>query len=644
MKKLLYCFFFGITSLVGQNLVLDFITVSHPEFQNKDNSGTQFYQLNRQFLDQMENKSENLSISVSIGSNQSFKFSAQKHSVFSDHLAIQVSSSPNVSTFFTVTGTLYKIDSNSSFNEGLISIGAECLYMWWRIGEEQFILEPLHLSLDSIHGPLYVLRKPVAFLKEAFCNHPNSPTLNGLSDLIHKTVTNSQNDSCVSTQMACALDWSFVKTMRNVDLAIQHLEFTMGMVEQQYSGWFDKDIKFELKDLFISNCEDCDPPTWKSEKNSVKLLQNFIDWGENNGFGNQANHHLAFLMTYRFLTDVVSVQSFPSRVCAKSKYFIQQSLKNVSADKYLTAHEIAHFFGALHDTDSAGFIMSATPNLGLPIPTQWSSRSIEAINLFLKSDTCLLSCQPLSEAPVPIFSAHIYEHCGPVTIQINDYSLKSPTEWEWSFPGGTPVQSSERHPKVLYTQTGTYDVTLKVSNSKGSNTRTESHYITIHSLPEAEFQTNTNGLMVQFTNLTKNATNYYWNFGDGESSTLTSPIHTYKADGLYKIQLIAFNLYCSDTLETEVTIIMNTSIQHYHETGLKIHPNPGNGFIQIQIPSSSQFTLKVYSFGGKEVFEEQLKEDKNFIQFPEFLHNGIYRLVFVSKEMKPVHLNYLLLK
>jgi len=62
--------------------------------------------------------------------------------------------------------------------------------------------------------------------------------------------------------------------------------------------------------------------------------------------------------------------------------------------------------------------------------------------------------------------------------------------------------------------------------------------------PIASFQfavSSTNFLEVQFTNFSQNATSYNWNFGDGNTSTETNPIHTYAAVGNYTVKLTASN-------------------------------------------------------------------------------------------------------
>lgn len=62
--------------------------------------------------------------------------------------------------------------------------------------------------------------------------------------------------------------------------------------------------------------------------------------------------------------------------------------------------------------------------------------------------------------------------------------------------------------------------------------------------PIASFQfavSATNHLEVTFTNFSQNATSYEWNFGDGQTSTETNPVHIYAAPGSYTIVLTAKN-------------------------------------------------------------------------------------------------------
>lgn len=64
-------------------------------------------------------------------------------------------------------------------------------------------------------------------------------------------------------------------------------------------------------------------------------------------------------------------------------------------------------------------------------------------------------------------------------VQLTDKSSEVTAEWEWSFPGGTPASSTERHPKVSYAEEGTYEITLKAKNEAGEDVMTKSKLITV---------------------------------------------------------------------------------------------------------------------------------------------------------------------
>jgi PKD repeat protein len=61
------------------------------------------------------------------------------------------------------------------------------------------------------------------------------------------------------------------------------------------------------------------------------------------------------------------------------------------------------------------------------------------------------------------------------------------------------------------------------------------------SVPSAGFSFSKEGNVVTFTNTSKNATSYMWDFGDGGSSTEENPVYTYSADGDYTVTLTAMD-------------------------------------------------------------------------------------------------------
>lgn len=75
------------------------------------------------------------------------------------------------------------------------------------------------------------------------------------------------------------------------------------------------------------------------------------------------------------------------------------------------------------------------------------------------------------------FTSNTIYPCVGGTVQFNDFSTGYPTSWSWSFPGGTPSTSTAANPSVLYNTTGTYDVTLNVSDGVTNSTLTKTAYI-----------------------------------------------------------------------------------------------------------------------------------------------------------------------
>lgn len=68
-------------------------------------------------------------------------------------------------------------------------------------------------------------------------------------------------------------------------------------------------------------------------------------------------------------------------------------------------------------------------------------------------------------------------------VQFKDESVYNPTTWSWTFEGGNPASSSEKNPTVTYASPGLYNVSLTVTNDKGTNTRTRTDYIYVKPKP-----------------------------------------------------------------------------------------------------------------------------------------------------------------
>jgi PKD repeat protein len=158
--------------------------------------------------------------------------------------------------------------------------------------------------------------------------------------------------------------------------------------------------------------------------------------------------------------------------------------------------------------------------------------------------------------PIAEFSANVTEGCAPLEVQFTNSSSANATSYAWTFEGGHPAVSSESDPVVLFNDPGIYTVTLVATNSAGSNTTTST--ITVLGPPTAGFTTQTAGLSVVLTNNSSNAGSYVWIFGDGDSTTVANPTHTYGATGDYVVILIAEN-ECGISTDTQVVSIVGSA-------------------------------------------------------------------------------------
>ena len=146
-------------------------------------------------------------------------------------------------------------------------------------------------------------------------------------------------------------------------------------------------------------------------------------------------------------------------------------------------------------------------------------------------------------APVAAFVASPTNGAVPLLVNFTDTSTGMVTNHLWTF--GDDNTSTLTSPSHSYTNAGIFSVSLTVVGPGGSNTLLQSNYITVTNVlvaPVAAFMASpTHGavpLVVAFTDAsTGPITNYFWNFGDGNTSTLTSPSHAYSTAGVYSVGL-----------------------------------------------------------------------------------------------------------
>jgi len=200
--------------------------------------------------------------------------------------------------------------------------------------------------------------------------------------------------------------------------------------------------------------------------------------------------------------------------------------------------------------------------------------------------------------------------CAPYNAVFKNTSLGG-TDFKWDFGDGTT--STDVNPVHPYPNIGTYFVKLiaydtSTCNKIDSTTTT----ITVYAIPTSSFTASPNpgpvNTPTQFTNASTGASNYIWNFGDGQTSTDINPLYQYISSGTFNVCLQAINpAGCIDTFCLSVTARINPLLDV---------PNaftPGkfgkNAVIKVEGFGIGKMSWRIYNRWGQLVFQSANKSD-----------------------------------
>ena len=202
-----------------------------------------------------------------------------------------------------------------------------------------------------------------------------------------------------------------------------------------------------------------------------------------------------------------------------------------------------------------------------------------------------------------VFSATPLAGCYPLEVQFNNLSTFDGTAtYLWDFGDGS-ANSTAIEPLHTYTANGYYDVSLTMTTVGGcaetlTKTIDSAIYISLDSSKNrigftVNQDTGCAPVELQFTDTSffEGAANFKWYFGDGDSSELRNPIHTYQNDGIYDVQLILQTTEkCVDTLSLTKPAYIETDIKYStNEVGFDFSPKEGCLPLTVQFLDSSKF-------------------------------------------------------
>ena len=209
-----------------------------------------------------------------------------------------------------------------------------------------------------------------------------------------------------------------------------------------------------------------------------------------------------------------------------------------------------------------------------------------------------------------------------------DQSSSSPGQiisWFWDF--GDSTFATTQNPTHTYAQGGLYNVCLTITTTdscssticymlqaNGGGGNCQASFI---SYPDSTGQFST---IIVNTSTGVNAfgTSYFWDFGDGGTSTQATPIHTYNGPGIYLVCLTISTPTCTSTFCDSVIITspqnsvgvqsavmsIGQALQQI-KLDVDLYPNPASDVAQakIDLPQGGDATMKLIDLQGRIVRE-----------------------------------------
>ena len=135
----------------------------------------------------------------------------------------------------------------------------------------------------------------------------------------------------------------------------------------------------------------------------------------------------------------------------------------------------------------------------------------------------------------------------------NESTGRFPLNFTWDF--GDALSSTLDSPTHTYALPGVYTATLTAADLCGVGSASDLVTAACPA-PEALFTWSAEGLVVSFTNQSSATlpASYLWNFGDGLTSTLADPVHTYAHAGPYTVTLTVTEACGVSTYELEIQL------------------------------------------------------------------------------------------
>jgi PKD repeat protein len=240
----------------------------------------------------------------------------------------------------------------------------------------------------------------------------------------------------------------------------------------------------------------------------------------------------------------------------------------------------------------------------------------------------------VNPSPKPIVQVTPNPACAYTTVNFSNVgtSVDSTLIYIWTIDSTGAIATGSIN--YITQNSGTDSVCLTVQTIKGCKGSTCSPF-TVYPKAEPYFTyTECANFTICFTDSSNSAlaTNWFWTFGDGDTSTLQNPTHTYGSAGSYTVSLVTQSSYgCTEHYYKAVNVppvvglksVINSTIQDVSIINNTLHIN-----------TTQPLQYALYSISGQVMAQGNAAPQQGVIQLNTALTNGIYFIQLTQGEQR----------
>ena len=281
-------------------------------------------------------------------------------------------------------------------------------------------------------------------------------------------------------------------------------------------------------------------------------------------------------------------------------------------------------------------VLQVTPIVIYPSNSQTSYK----IKIIDACGSSYIDTVDINTYPVPVidFTADVTQGCPPLKVEFN-HNLDNISNFTWDF--GDENITTNSKPTHTYNNSGTFDVSLSITTNNGCKSeQTLNNIINVFPKPTSRFIANPEVVsfvkgQIDFDNISVGNDLNVWNFGDGEMSSVISPMHRFNKIGEFLVTLIVKNNYtCADTstkiieVKEEFTIYIPSAFSPDGDKINDVFRPIGNGI------DLDNYLMQVYDKWGEVIFESKdlyhAWDGKG--KSGKYVQNGAYRYLVICKD------------